>query len=60
MTARSRLWYARTLQRRGAPGDVDGAQVMAADALADADDLWMPVLAHQLRAALDELTAARP
>ncbi len=47
--ARTRLWYARMLRRRGDPGDEERARKMAADALADAEALGMPVLADQLR-----------
>jgi hypothetical protein len=36
--------YARWLRRRGAPGDTERADALAAEALATADALGMPVI----------------
>jgi tetratricopeptide (TPR) repeat protein len=49
LAARSRLWYARHLRD---VGNADEAAAVAAQGLATAEDLGMPMLADQLRALL--------
>lgn len=49
---RTRTWYARMLLERGTPRDTDRARDLLSQALADADDLGMVVVASEIRALL--------
>jgi class 3 adenylate cyclase/tetratricopeptide (TPR) repeat protein len=60
MTSRTRLWLARALRHRGAPGDLDRAQAELAEAIAAAGGLGQHGVLADARALLAEVGVESP